>query len=349
MILTLERIGLLKRLLQCGIILFLGAFCNVRIYCSILLITHSYNRPDFIEIQYKTFKKFLQDEHEYVVFNDAKDEDMAKNIENICAKYNIRCIRIAQHLHEIPFADFPTVSPAQNSSMRHAIGIQFSLDTVGYIHNDIVCIVDSDMFLIRPFSIRQYLKDEKVAIAAFMRNINDIDFMWPGLVFLCMPELPNKDELCFHCGIVNGKGVDTGGYTYHYLHQYPHIKVKAIDVIYGYKLFCPYFTAPQHWSSYFPPTRPRRGMDLRQLIEWDWNHRVTDSLSNTVKVKKFRKLGFTNKEIKFLLNKPDTIDFFLHHHFLHYQMGSNWIGSNEQYINNKNHILNQFIEDILRE
>ena len=52
-------------------------FCFVVTYQTttkqkILIITHNYNRPDFIEIQSATFKKFLQDDYEYVVFNDVQ-------------------------------------------------------------------------------------------------------------------------------------------------------------------------------------------------------------------------------------------------------------------------------------
>ena len=40
------------------------------LYPQILICTFAYNRPDFIEIQYLTFKKFLMDDFKLVVFND---------------------------------------------------------------------------------------------------------------------------------------------------------------------------------------------------------------------------------------------------------------------------------------
>jgi len=40
---------------------------------KVLVLTCAFNRPDFIELQYKTFKAFLNDDYEFVVFNDANN------------------------------------------------------------------------------------------------------------------------------------------------------------------------------------------------------------------------------------------------------------------------------------
>ena len=69
---------------------------------KVLIFTYAHNRPDFIEIQHKTFEKFLQDDYEFVVWNDANNNNMSKNIENMSKKYNIRCIRIPQEIHDRP-------------------------------------------------------------------------------------------------------------------------------------------------------------------------------------------------------------------------------------------------------
>ena len=60
---------------------------NSSIHAKILIYTFAYNRPDFIEIQYHTFKKFLKEEFELVVFNDARKEEMKQEIDSMCKKY----------------------------------------------------------------------------------------------------------------------------------------------------------------------------------------------------------------------------------------------------------------------
>ena len=75
--------------------------CSVE--AKVLIFTYAYNRPEFIETQYKTFKKFLLDEYEYVVFNDAIEPVLKKKIELMCEKLQIRCILIPQEIHDRPY------------------------------------------------------------------------------------------------------------------------------------------------------------------------------------------------------------------------------------------------------
>ena len=84
--------------------LLMLSLTNHSIQSKVLIITHSYNRPDFIELQQKTFAKFLKDEYEFVVFNDAESNpDMFKKIEDTCKRCGIRCIKIPQAIHDKPY------------------------------------------------------------------------------------------------------------------------------------------------------------------------------------------------------------------------------------------------------
>ena len=73
----------MKGSLRFCMILLSMLFVNVA-HAKVLVITHSYNRPDFIEIQHKTLKKSLKDEYEFVVFNDAKYANTRVAIEKTC-------------------------------------------------------------------------------------------------------------------------------------------------------------------------------------------------------------------------------------------------------------------------
>lgn len=83
-------------------ILFLLTTCQLT-SAKTLITTQAYNRPDFIEMQHKTFKKFVLDEYEYVVFNDAPDQHMANQITDTCNRLGIRCIRVPQEIHTRPY------------------------------------------------------------------------------------------------------------------------------------------------------------------------------------------------------------------------------------------------------
>lgn len=70
-------------------------------YATVRILTFHYNQPEFIEIQYKTLKKFLMDDFELIVFNDAKTPENEKGIENICNEHGIKCVRFKPEWHLI--------------------------------------------------------------------------------------------------------------------------------------------------------------------------------------------------------------------------------------------------------
>jgi len=85
----------------------------------VLIITHVHNRWDFIALQHETFKKFLRDDYEYVVFNDAPDQEMMEEINSICACYNIRCIQVPQEIHTRPYLPRKPDDWLQQNNHRH--------------------------------------------------------------------------------------------------------------------------------------------------------------------------------------------------------------------------------------
>ncbi len=60
------------------------------------IYTYAHKRPDFIKIQYQTIIKHIKDaDYEYIVFNNAIDDDKLKEqIINKCKSLNIRCIDV---------------------------------------------------------------------------------------------------------------------------------------------------------------------------------------------------------------------------------------------------------------
>lgn len=194
----------------------------------ILVMTHSYNRPDFIEIQYHTFKKFLTDDYEFVVFNDAPSEQMRQQIENMCKKHSLRCIRIPQNIHTYAYLYRLPRETFNNPCVRCANVVQYSLNEYGLAHDDLVAIIDSDMFLVKEFSIRDYMAQQDLAGVHQARN-NGVEYVWNGLLFFDMRTIPNKPLINFNCGEVNNTPVDVGGQMHHYLKQTPDARVRFIQ------------------------------------------------------------------------------------------------------------------------
>jgi hypothetical protein len=203
-----------------NVIILVTLAVSTYVESKILIITHNYNQPHFIELQQRCFQKFLKDPYEYVVFNDANDETIAQQIVDTCGKLNIRCIRIPQTGRvTIPFPHI--MSWASN---RHAQAIQYSMDVLGYAHNDLVVLIDADMFLVEKFCILDFLQDYDIAGLRQASKNNQITYLWPALIFFRMNNLPNKSDMKFFPAIIEQQSVDTGGYLYYYLRANPQVK-----------------------------------------------------------------------------------------------------------------------------
>jgi len=194
---------------------------------NLLIMTYSFNRPDFIEVQDKTFKKFLKDDYTFIVFNDAPQEEVSNRIIETCNRLNLRCIRIPQAIHNAPYLERWPGEDYNHPSVRCSNVVQYSLNTLGFDHDGIAMIIDSDMFLVKEFCVQEFLNG--FDIAGVLQGREHVEYLWIGLVLLNMHTLPDRKTISFNCGKVDGVPVDAGGQTYHYLKNHPEIMKKTID------------------------------------------------------------------------------------------------------------------------
>lgn len=224
-------------------------FINLLIFSYIkpviYIFTTAYNRPEFIELQHKTFNKFLKDDFEQIIFNDASEFQMEQLINNECAKYSIRCFRVPQQLHHC-YAPSDLGSFLNNNihsftaSFRHGDGLQFAFEALGFNHDDIVVTLDSDIFLVRDFSIREYLKDHQVSGVPLYKFYDTPAYNKPGypfladsphvsMIFFDIPKMPDVKSLIFKPGMLSYAFYDTGNLLQYYFHSHSDIKFKHMQ------------------------------------------------------------------------------------------------------------------------
>jgi len=194
---------------------------------KILIITHNYNRPDFIKIQHDTFKKFLLDDYEYIVFNDATDHVLKRKIDNVCSRLNIRCIPVTQEGRTQPNTNIDMSKYVFWAGLRHAEAISYSLETIGFDYPGVVMMIDSDMFLSKIFSVEKYMKGYDIAGLSQIRGY--AHFLWAGLIFFRMDTLPNKHSMQFKGGVAGDVPCDTGGSLHYYLQENPSVRIRYFD------------------------------------------------------------------------------------------------------------------------
>lgn len=210
----------------CFKLFFLLFFFFNASFAKLLIITHAFNRPDFIELQVETFKKFLKDDYEFVVFNDARIKKISNEISKVCKLKKIRCLKIPQEIHDRPYMYRFPGEDYNNPCVRCANVVQYSLDTLGFGHNDLVMIIDSDMFLIDNFSVKDFMDGN--VLAGVPQRRGPVNYLWNGLVFFDMTTLPDKKSFSFNCGKYEGHPCDVGGALHYYLKKHVNLKLKYI-------------------------------------------------------------------------------------------------------------------------
>lgn len=263
-------------------------------------MTYVHSRPDFIELHVKTFDVFLEEEYEYVVFNDAPNDVMCKKVERTCKKLGVKCFRIDPRLHN---------RPNNSAGHRHMDAIQYSLDTIGYDYNGVVLMVDADMFLIKPFSVKSYMGKYNF-IGGYQERADSnkkVMYSFPGLVFMNMKNLPNKKTISFEGGEVEGIPCDVGGHTHYYFKNNPHIKlnlytIQSTDLL------------------------PR---DEKKLLNMGFDENSINYI--------------------FSLSYPYGMEFHADGNFLHYYAGgSNWPEYSADFLQKKTTLLNDFINKSIK-
>ena len=194
---------------------------------KVLVMTHCFNKPEFIIWQYETFKRFLKDDYEFVVFNDAKNRQYSEQVQDICHHLQIRCIKVPQSVHRPPYY-LPRDPSRGGASAECAETIQYMYDTIATQHPGIAVIIDSDMFLIREFSFEKLINGFDIGAHPQYRIGKNrgmiVKHFLPNLLIFNMPQLPGKYELDFNLGEIDGTMVDTGGCTHYYIQNYPQLK-----------------------------------------------------------------------------------------------------------------------------
>jgi hypothetical protein len=293
------------------------------IQAKLLVFTHSYNRPDFIEIQYKTFKKFLHDEYEFIVFNDGSSEHDARSIENICTSLGIACIRIPQEIHDRPYLFRLAREGRHSPCVRCANVVQYSLNEYGFKHDDLVMIIDSDMFLIKDFSVRDFLHG--FALAGLDQERAGYHYLWNGLVFMDVTRLAEKETLNFNCGELFGVPVDVGGNTYYYMRAHPEVKVRYFDEINLIDLRC---QKCQRESS-----QDGAGRIFRHICTH--NSQVLERRT------------FDPITISFIQQNIYNSQFLVNNSFFHYRSGTNWDGQPAHVHAIRTQVLRSYIDALL--
>lgn len=186
--------------------------------------------PQFLLRQIELFPKFIDDEYEWVVLNNAADAAAAKEIERLCLEHRIQHIVVPEQHHENPNV---ACSYPLDYLMQHFIRPEERAT--------ISVIIDSDMFPLQLLSFAGLVGAAEIAAVFQSRGrfahdspANQVRYLWNGLVIFnhsggqdfskviwassACGESPYYPHFLFDTeGRIEGEWVDVGGATHAYL------------------------------------------------------------------------------------------------------------------------------------
>lgn len=179
-----------------------------------------YNKPLFIELQKKSFDKFIKN-YSFTVIDNSIDENITSDIKKICEENQLKLI-VTKNKFDSRMNGL--------HGMSHEIGINHFLDELKNSHeeNDIVMLLDHDVFLISDIE-KIYDKILNSSILTIEQVREHINYIWPGLVIFNLKNCVNIQEISLDGAklinntwvpIDNGVFTDVGGHSYHYLKKY---------------------------------------------------------------------------------------------------------------------------------
>ncbi len=184
----------------------------------IQIFTSVVNRPDFVSLQDKLFKKFLKNNYQFHVVDDSVDIKIEDQFKSICQLNNIKYYRK------------PLSNIQMNPAQACADTVQWTYDNIIRKNHldDIVFFCDSDMFLFDEFDIVEYMDD--AIIAGLPQQRGCVTYIWNGIMFFNMPMMEDLN-IDFSDGYVEGELTDVGGHTFYYFKK-NNIKMKETDIQY---------------------------------------------------------------------------------------------------------------------
>lgn len=164
-----------------------------------------------IDVAYRAFQKYMKEDFEYIIFNDAYQSQMEKDINTICEFNKIKCVRVPQTIHQV-----------QNPSVCYSSTVNWAIRDYAVKNDcDIIVIMHSDIFPIGEVSINEILGDYTIASTVEFRKIGDSGFtyLYPALSVIHMQKLKKLGVKELDFGLASG--FDCGGLTKDFLIKYP--------------------------------------------------------------------------------------------------------------------------------
>lgn len=181
----------------------------------IKIYSFQFNNPEFLEYQFKTFKRFIKEEHQLICINNSFDNHREREaIRQKALELNIP--------HHVP----RNVEHRMGGGRSHQTALNWVWKNFIVDSNDINMVIDHDIFLINEFRF-----DANYDLTVVMQGRgNHIKYFHPGFMVI-NNTLKDKETVCFKGEKIDGHDCDSGGNWHHYIMAHPDLKIKDINLV----------------------------------------------------------------------------------------------------------------------
>jgi hypothetical protein len=200
----------------------------------IQIVTIVSSNPDLILLQYQSIKKYVKDDFEYIVINNARCPSFMGEVVNILITRDIYKIKnlfsffvkrkkvslenklisdicLKLRIKEFHVKEVSSISNAKSADPSRIVAytLNWLFGNSEIINSEIVCLIDSDMFFISEVSLVKLLGDK--IISFIPQRKGEISYIWTGFFIV---KVDFVKELDFSLGLIGKIRTDVGGYTY---------------------------------------------------------------------------------------------------------------------------------------
>lgn len=201
------------------------------------LFTTAYNRPDFIALQVRSFRKFLLDEFTFTVINSAVFDRPgdSHSIRTACADLGVACIDVQRDNGLVARCEalelrgdskvFNHAGGYLNANVGAAYPSCWAWENFIGRRRDRICFLHSDVFLAAPIHFGTLLDEHPLCYLPQAKELNGVTvrYMWDAFILADLAKLPAPESVSLWCGGVHGVPVDVGGQSAHYLTAHPDV------------------------------------------------------------------------------------------------------------------------------
>ena len=222
---------------------------------NIIFFVPYFNNSHFIDIQIKSFKKYLKNcNWKLCVIDDSNESttnvitNVKENIQQICSnyKYDIIYYKFNQGLHK-----------SRNTTDKHCNILNFTIKNLSqYFKNDFdfMCLFDADMCFIEDFDVKEELSGYDIVAPKRIQWLSNIqvsdspifEYVWVHNCFFNLKTITNIQDI--NLNRIPNTTTDTGSMIIEFLHNNPHYKIRYLNLSAGFELIPKLYNFEFFWN-----------------------------------------------------------------------------------------------------